>query len=155
MGILDLRFYEAEAWDRHGKISRQEVACMAFGMMFTVAVTLIVVVMIVIVAVILLTTVRGIGTWNKNNHSPRLTVSAVVVSRRTEVSRRSHANAGGVGGEHHMTSSTWHYVTFQFDSGDRMEFPVDGSEYGMLVEGDEGELTFQGTRYLGFERKRP
>jgi len=27
-----------------------------------------------------------------------------------------------------------------------------GQEYGMLVEGDKGNLTFQGTRYLGFER---
>lgn len=80
---------------------------MAFGMMFTVVFALTVVVMIVIITVILLTAVRGIGTWNKNNQSPRITVSAVVVSRRTEVSRRSHANAGGAGGEHHMTSSTW------------------------------------------------
>ena len=29
---------------------------------------------------------------------------------------------------------------------------VTGQEYGMLVEGDKGYLTFQGTRYLGFER---
>ena len=27
-----------------------------------------------------------------------------------------------------------------------------GHEFGMLVEGDRGKLTFQGTRYLGFER---
>ena len=26
-------------------------------------------------------------------------------------------------------------------------------EYGMLVEGDFGDLSFQGTRYLGFQRK--
>lgn len=45
-----------------------------------------------------------------------------------------------------------YYVTFQFESGDRMEFQVYGSEYGMLAEGDEGKLTFQGTRYLSFER---
>ena len=128
---------------------------MAFGLMFTVVSGLIVVVTIVIMVVILLRAARGISTRNKNNHSPRLTVSAVVVSRRTKVSHYSHANAGDAGGGHHTTSSTWYYVTFQFVSGDRMEFPVDGSEYGMLVEGDEGELTFQGTRYLGFERKRP
>ena len=34
-----------------------------------------------------------------------------------------------------------------------MEFYVDGYEYGMLVEGDKGMLSFQGTRYLGFERQ--
>ena len=27
-----------------------------------------------------------------------------------------------------------------------------GQDYGMLVEGDRGRLTFQGTRYLDFQR---
>jgi hypothetical protein len=44
------------------------------------------------------------------------------------------------------------YVTFEVESGDRMEFHVAGHEYGMLIEGDTGNLTFQGTRYLGFDR---
>ena len=43
-------------------------------------------------------------------------------------------------------------LSFQVDSGDRMELSVAGTEYGMLVEGDRGELSFQGTRYLGFVR---
>ena len=34
-----------------------------------------------------------------------------------------------------------------------MELHVSGSEYGMLAEGDNGRLTFQGTRYLSFERE--
>lgn len=34
-----------------------------------------------------------------------------------------------------------------------MEFRVSDKEYGMLAENDIGRLTFQGTRYLGFERK--
>jgi hypothetical protein len=34
-----------------------------------------------------------------------------------------------------------------------MELYVAGHEFGMLIEGDRGMLTFQGTRYLGFERK--
>ncbi|WP_197263471.1 hypothetical protein [Fictibacillus sp. 23RED33] len=29
------------------------------------------------------------------------------------------------------------------------------SMYGILVEGDQGTLTFQGARYLGFERNSP
>lgn len=98
--------------------------------------------------------VKGISTWNKNNHSPRLTVTASVVAKRTNVSHQRHANAGDISGAHgyHTTSSTWYYVTFQVESGDRMELSMSGSEYGMLVEGDYGNLTFQGTRYLGFER---
>ena len=52
-----------------------------------------------------------------------------------------------------MHTFTTYYATFQVESGDRMELEVDGSDYGMLVEGDMGKLMFQGTRYLGFERR--
>ena len=64
------------------------------------------------------------------------------------------ANAGDVSGAHgfYTTTNTMYYVIFQMERGDRMEFQVSGIEYGMLAEGDTGELTFQGTRYLAFER---
>ena len=52
----------------------------------------------------------------------------------------------------HTTSSTRYYATFQVESGDRMELYIPRNEYGLLAEGDRGKLTFQGTRYLGFER---
>lgn len=91
--------------------------------------------------------VQGIRQWNKNNHSPRITVPVTLVSKRTNVSRHHRAGA-----HHHSRTSTSYYVTFQLASGDRMEFHIPGAEYGLLVEGDKGELTFQGTRYLGFER---
>ena len=93
--------------------------------------------------------IRGIAQWGKNNKSPRLTVDATVVSRRTNTS--SHVHNTGAGASH-MDYSTRYYVTFQVESGDRMEFPLSGREYGMLAEGDRGKLTFQGTRYLSFER---
>ena len=88
--------------------------------------------------------VSNVRQWTKNNASPRLTVDAQVVTKRTSFH----------GGGEHSHASTSHYVTFEVDSGDRMELPVTGPEYGMLVEGDRGRLTFQGTRYLGFERQR-
>ena len=50
------------------------------------------------------------------------------------------------------TVDTSYFVTFQFDSGDRMEFLINEQNFGYLVESDRGMLTFQGTRYLGFER---
>ena len=98
--------------------------------------------------------ISNLRTWNKNNHSPRLTVPATVVAKRTDVSHSSSANAGDMSGAHGYDTSTFtsYYVTFQVESGDRMEFIVSGSDYGMLVEGDIGKLSFQGTRYLGFER---
>ena len=70
------------------------------------------------------------------------------------ITHHQYANAGDVSGAHgfYTTTNTMYYVTFQMESGDRMEFQVSGIEYGMLAEGDTGELTFQGTRYLAFER---
>ena len=89
---------------------------------------------------------KNIRQWNRNNNSPRLTVEAGVVSKRHDVSR--HHSAGN---HHHHTTNTY-FVTFEVESGDRMELQLQGHEYGLLIEGDKGKLTFQGTRYLGFER---
>ncbi len=102
-----------------------------------------------IFGVFIFTFVRSIGQWSKNHHSPRLTVPVTVVAKRTNISRHRH---GGVNGHHHHTTSTTYYVTFQVESGDRMELRVDPSQYGLIVEGDQGKLTFQGTRFLNFER---
>ena len=102
-----------------------------------------------VIGMFILTAIRGISQWNKNNHSPRLTVEATVVAKREEVTHHQPNT-----GNHtmHLSTSTWYYVTFQVESGDRMELGVGGYEYGMLVEGDLGRLTFQGTRYISFER---
>ena len=91
---------------------------------------------------------RGWG-WNKNNHSPRLTVPVTLVEKRSEV-HRYPVSAGKV---QTMHTSTSYYATFQVESGDRMEFEISDMEYGMLAEGDRGMLTFQGTRYLNFRRE--
>ena len=101
------------------------------------------------ISTVLISLVKGVREWNKNNHSPRLTVPATVVTKRTDVTRR---RSGGTNGHHHYHTSTNYYVTFEVESGDRMELHLSGSEYGLLVEGDNGKLSFQGTRYLGFER---
>ncbi len=87
---------------------------------------------------------KNIGQWFKNENSPRLTVPAKIVDMRRQT-HHHHSN-----GHHHHTHS--YHVTFEVESGDRMELRVDRTEYGLLVLGDSGMLTFQGTRYLGFER---
>ena len=80
---------------------------------------------LVVLGMILYAIIGNIRTWNKNNHSPRLTVPATVVAKRTEVSHHHTDNTM-------MHTFTTYYVTFQVESGDRMELTVDGSEYGML-----------------------
>ncbi len=120
-----------------------------FGTGFTIFGIMFAIVFVLVIGIFVFAVVRGISQWNKNNHSPRLTVPATVMAKRTNVSRHCH---GGANGHHHHHTSTTYYVTFQVESGDRMELHVAGSEFGMLIEGDRGKLTFQGTRYLGFER---
>ena len=118
-----------------------------FGTTFGIMSVMTPLMFVLVFGIIIVTLIRGIGEWNKNNHSPKLTVPATVVSRRSDVSHHHH------GGEpHHVHTSTSYYATFQVESGDRMEFALSGMEYGMLAEGDTGELTFQGTRYLSFQR---
>lgn len=114
-----------------------------FDIMFTLA-------FVLIFGMIVVSVIRMIGEWNQNNQSPKLTVEAKLVAKRASVSHHHHSGGNGAG---HMTTSTTYYVTFEVESGDRMEFHVSGREYGLLAEGDQGRLSFQGTRYLGFERR--
>lgn len=127
---------------------------MGFDFVFSVFPVMFSIVFFLVIGVFIVTIVRSIAEWNKNNNSPRLTVEASVVAKRTHVSHHRHANAGDMSGAHgyHTSTSTRYYVTFQVESGDRMELSVNGNEFGLLIEGDRGKLSFQGTRYLGFER---
>ena len=99
--------------------------------------------------------VRALRQHRINNHSPRLTVEARVVGRRANTDVSQHPVGGDVTGAHGFSTSstTTYYVTFEVESGDRMELRLNGEEYGQIAEGDVGMLSFQGTRYLGFERE--
>ncbi len=87
---------------------------------------------------ILTTLIKSARQNRKNDASPRVTAEASVVAKRTQV-RGDHAH-------------TTYFVTFQFPSGDRLELMIPHNQFGYLVEGDKGNLTFQGTRFLDFQR---
>lgn len=122
---------------------------MGFGgdLMFSLFPFFFITVFVIVIGTFIVTAIRGVSQWNKNNQSPELTVEAGVVTKRTDV---SHHHSGGE--HHHSHTSTTYYATFQVESGDRLEFAMSGMDYGQLVEGDKGRLTFQGTRYKGFQR---
>ena len=117
--------------------------------MFTIIPAIILIGFIAFFGIIIFSIVKGIGTWNHNNAQPKLTVSATIVSKRQNISTSMHNDADNFS---HSDSSTTYFITFEVESKDRMEFGVNGNEYGLLVEQDKGNLTFQGTRYLGFKR---
>jgi hypothetical protein len=123
------------------------------GFMFSVIPAIVTVGFVVVLGIIIVTAVRGIAQWSRNNNSPVLCVFATMVAKRTNTSHHHHHDANNMAMSH-TTSSTSYYATFEVDSGDRMELCVNGEQYGLLAEGDKGSLTFQGTRYLGFERQK-
>lgn len=114
---------------------------MFFGdMMFTIGPIFIGLIFILVFGFIIFSILSSIKQGIKNNNSPLLTVPAEVAAKRIHVQGDN--------------SRTTYYVTFEVQSGDRMEFTVEGKEYGQLVEQDVGLLSFQGTRYISFERQR-
>jgi hypothetical protein len=106
-----------------------------FGPIFIISI------FIIVISIFLFVILGGIWSWRKNNNAPKLNVTAKVISKRTAV------RGGGK-----SRAYSRYFVTFQLESGDRLELQMQGNDFGMLVEGDEGELFFQGTRYLGFTR---
>ena len=118
-----------------------------FNMMFGMSQ----IIFFLVFGIIIVTLIRSLLEWNKNNNSPKIAVEAKVVAKTVNISRSHHHHHNTHMHTHTTTSSTY-YITFEFETGDRMELHVPRSEYGMIVEGDQGKLTFQGTRYISFER---
>ncbi|OMC72441.1 hypothetical protein BK126_01585 [Paenibacillus sp. FSL H7-0326] len=109
-----------------------------FSIIFTV-------IALVIGGTILYAIINGIRVWSNNNAAERMTEEARVLARRTYVS----------GGSGDSSARTSYYITFERGDGQRTELQVKDEEYGLIVEGDRGILSYQGTRFLGFERFRP
>jgi hypothetical protein len=98
-------------------------------------------ILVLIIGTLVFRAAKGVSEWADNNEQPVLTETATVVTKRTAVNRNGRD-----------FTSTSYYATFEFSSGSRTEFDLSANAYGMLAEGDTGQLTFQGTRYKGFER---
>ncbi|WP_244169664.1 DUF2500 domain-containing protein [Paenibacillus helianthi] len=97
---------------------------------------------ILIIGVFVFVIFKSLKAWSTNNASPLLSVQAAAVTKRTEV----------WGGSGDSSANTRYYVTFQFQDGNRVELIVPSQEFGLIVEGDKGQLSYQGTRFKGFVR---
>jgi hypothetical protein len=102
----------------------------------------------VVIAVLFFRTIRK--HMKRNDNAPRITVPARVVAKRADISG-DHFH-GTVNSHIHSTMDTFYYVTFELDSRDRMELYVQDHEYGLLIEGDQGLLTFRGDAFIDFRR---
>ncbi|MCM3702681.1 DUF2500 domain-containing protein [Paenibacillus macerans] len=116
--------------------------------MFDMMETALPILLVVLTAIVVISAAGGVWRFFASSRQPVLSVNSVIVGKRTEVSHR-HDTETSVN-----RSDTKYYITFEVESGDRLEFVVNGLEYGQCAEGDEGKLTFQGQRYHSFERVR-
>lgn len=107
---------------------------------------IVVIVFVIVIGASLFPIIRAIAKRQRNNAQPVLSVLSRVVAKRTRVSGSSSSNYG--------STSTYYYCTFEDEYGQRYELQVSGKEYGQLVEGDVGTLTYQGTRYHEFQRQK-
>lgn len=98
-----------------------------------------------VILTLLYRAVTGLAEWTRNNSQAVQEASARVVAKRSEIQ-------GRMANHPHGRVYTYYFATFETRSGERVEFGLSGPEYGGLVEGDEGTLTYQGTRYHGFRR---
>ena len=122
------------------------------GFVFDIIPFIVMIGFFVVLGLIVFRAMQGAKQWSRNNQSPILTVYATVIAKRTNVSQHQQMTGNPDNNIPYMTSDTSYYATFEVESGDRMEFMIKGREYGLLMDQDKGKLTFQGTRYLGFER---
>lgn len=99
--------------------------------------------------IFMFTIISGIKNYHKNASSPILTEHARIIAKRTDVRRSSSMNDNNM----HGRTTTRYYVTFETDAGQRIELKMNGREYGLLVEGDSGELIYQGEWYKDFKRE--
>lgn len=74
----------------------------------------------------------------RNRLAPRMSVGAGVIAKRGKALQ----------GE--LTESRNYFVTFEMESGDRMELRLPGWDFWRIDEGDCGRLIFQGSRYIAF-----
>ncbi|WNS46895.1 DUF2500 domain-containing protein [Paenibacillus sp. MMS20-IR301] len=99
-------------------------------------------VLLLITGYIAYTIVKAMKTWMTNNASPLQSRLVTAVTKRIEV----------WGGRGHAQANTSYYVTFEFHDGTRMELEVKAKAFAQIVEGDRGQLSYQGTRFKGFVR---
>ncbi len=112
---------------------------------FNVALTIIVLLAFSIAVVVL---ARRFQRWRKKNQAPRLTMNAKVVAKRISMSydqKRDPLDNKPV---------TTFTLAFQVADIGRKEFDVTDQEFDRLDEGTTGKLTFKGTRYIRFERRK-
>lgn len=125
-----------------------------FGFMDTVFPVFFILMFCLVFGLIIYALMKGVQEKKANDAAPVLTVDALVKTKRVAVHNSAHNQSAEGVPLMARPSHASYYVTFEVESGDRMELRVGQNQFGQLAEGDRGRLTFQRTRFHKFERQR-
>lgn len=89
----------------------------------------------------------SLKNWTYNNSTPILTVDAKVIGKRFKTFQDTQGFAEMIPSYNY---ATLYFVTFEVENEEKLEFSVTSVEYDNLVEGNDGKLSYQGTRFLEF-----
>ncbi|OCT16487.1 hypothetical protein A8709_02095 [Paenibacillus pectinilyticus] len=100
---------------------------------------------ILVIGTFLFVIIKSLMDWTSNNNAPIQDRHCLVVAKRMQLSS----------GSGHLSSVTSYsyYITFEFEDQSRLELSVERQPFGHILEGDRGNLTFQGTRFKDFVRR--
>ncbi|WP_247681965.1 DUF2500 domain-containing protein [Paenibacillus sp. Marseille-P2973] len=119
-------------------------ASSGFNFMFTLVPILIVIVFVIVI----IGFISSGAKYVKNASSPKDSRYARIVSKRMDVRHHSH----NMNDSMHNSSSTYYYITLEFDNGQRQEYLDVKNLYGLVAEGDVGYAAVQGDWIVAFER---
>lgn len=84
----------------------------------------------------------------RNNTLPILTTSATLVSKRKDII----AQPPGINPKNQIAPSTTFFASFRLPDSQTVEVQVNDVQFATLTEGEVGQITYQGTRFLGFTK---
>ena len=87
--------------------------------------------------------------WWKNKHSLLIVTQSTISDKRIEEHYIRSKRSEGLG--YRTRKVLIYYITFDLEGGEHIELRVSKLEYAELEKGSSGKLTFQGTKYIGFE----
>lgn len=114
------------------------------GALGTLVLILFISIFVLVIGIFFFIIMKSLSAWTTNNNAPIQDRSCKVVAKRIQFS----------GSSNNLSSNTSYYVTFEFEDQSRMELWIGRQQFGYMVEGDTGNLIFQGTRFKEFERKK-
>ncbi|OAS23874.1 DUF2500 domain-containing protein [Paenibacillus oryzisoli] len=114
------------------------------GALSTLVLILFILILILAVGIFLSLIIKSLSVWTSNNNAPIQDRYCKVVSKRIQLSE----------GSSNVNANTSYFVTFEFEDRSRIELWIGRQQFGYMIEGDRGNLTFQGTRFKEFDRQK-